>query len=44
VLFGWLTKKKKRKRDIYILEEKKKKRNAVAMSNIQLICVGNDDG
>jgi hypothetical protein len=25
-------------------EEKKKKRNAVAMSGIQLICVGNDDG
>jgi hypothetical protein len=25
-------------------EQKKKKRNAVAMSNIQLICIGNNDG
>jgi len=38
-------KKKEEARYQYIRRAtRKKERNAVAMSNIQLICIGNDDG
>jgi hypothetical protein len=39
----WLVDEEK-KHDIYVLGEKKRKENAVAMSGIRLMCVGNDDG